>query len=143
MADTLDITYELNNPPVIAETLDGEVVAIDLDAGNYFGFRGPAVALWEALLAGAAPRELVAAVEGEGSREALADALQGFIDRLVGDALIRPRAETRASAPAPAAIAPWTAADLAYECYTDMQNLLGLDPVHEADERLGWPVQSS
>lgn len=135
--------YELNNPPVISEVIDGEVVAIDLDAGNYFSLRGPAVAVWSALLDGAAPRDIVAAAATPGAEPALADALELFVERLLADRLLRPRNDTGG---APVAVAPlqaWSRDELDYECFTDMQNLLGLDPIHEADDRLGWPVQQT
>lgn len=137
-----DATYELNNPPVIAELLQDEVVAIDLDAGNYYSVRGKAAAVWSALTAGATPEAIVRAADDGTANGALLPALGTFIDRLVADGLLRLRMKPAAGTPAPA-LAPWTADDLTYEIFTDMQNLLGLDPVHEADERLGWPAPAA
>ena len=39
---TLIQRYELNNPPVIAELVEGEVIAIDLERGSYYSLLGPA-----------------------------------------------------------------------------------------------------
>ncbi|MCW5771644.1 MAG: PqqD family protein [Rhodospirillaceae bacterium] len=137
------LRYELNNPPVISETIDGEVVAIDLDAGTYFSLRGPAAALWGLLLTGAAPPEIVARAVDASDRATLAESLDLFVQRLLADRLLRPRSAQNGGAEVVPALPAWTDADLAYESFTDMQNLLGLDPIHEADERLGWPVQPS
>ena len=135
-------SYELNNPPVIAEMLEGEVVAIDLDAGNYYSVRGSAAAVWNALVAGATPDAIATAAASGADPAPLLEALLVFVDRLLADRLLRPRA----GAAAPPALAPlpaWAAGELTLDIFTDMQNLLGLDPVHEADDRLGWPAPAA
>ena len=137
MAEFAD-AYELNNPPVIAELLEGEIVAIDLDAGNYFSIRGKAAEVF-GLLAGGSP--LAAIVRAAPGRDAaaLGHDLLRFAERCLADNLLRPRKDACVT-PVAAVLAPWTGDDLRYETFTDMQNLLGLDPVHEADDKLGWPV---
>lgn len=134
----VDQAYELNNPPVIAELLEGEIVAIDLDAGTYYGIRGKAAALFKALAAGASPAAIVRSAGSESP--ALMLTLADFIRQCVADNLLRPRSAAPAMPPKVAAVAPWTTDELSYETYTDMQTLLGLDPVHEADQKLGWPT---
>ncbi len=37
----------------------------------------------------------------------------------------------------------WEAADLALEEHTDMADLLGLDPIHDVDDAVGWPTARS
>lgn len=133
----VDQAYELNNPPVIAELLEGEIVAIDLDAGTYYSIRGRAALVFNALAAGASPAALVQAAGGDGA--ALMPALSEFIRRCLADNLLRPRSTAQVMSP-PAPVSAWTADELTYEFYTDMQTLLGLDPVHEADQKLGWPT---
>jgi len=137
MIHDVDQAYELNNPPVIAELLEGEIVAIDLDAGTYYSIRGKAAVLFNALAAGASPAALVQAAGGD--RAALMPTLADFVRRCMTDNLLRPRSEARV-VPPQAPVSGWTADELAYEYYTDMQTLLGLDPVHEADQKLGWPT---
>lgn len=141
MADA-NSSYELNNPPVIAETLEGEIVAIDLDAGNYYSVRGIAAAIWSALSAGMTPEAIAGTAANGEARADLLPMLLAFVDRLMADGLMRLRTSAPAAA-AQAMPAAWTAGDLTYETYTDMQNLLGLDPVHEADDQLGWPAPAA
>lgn len=136
--DKLDEAYELNNPPVIAELLEDEIVAIDLDAGSYFSIRGKAAQIFGVLAGGSQLSEIVK-VTSTSDDPSLKRELVVFVERCLADNLLRPRRAT-AAAPVTAAISPWAAGDLRYETFTDMQNLLGLDPVHEADEKLGWPV---
>lgn len=134
---TTSQAYELNNPPVIAELLEGEIVAIDLDAGNYFSLRGQAAVMFNTLASGASPQAIVAAATG-GDAPSLQRHLADFVDRCLADNLLRLR-NSNGAVVTPPSLPPWSADTLHYELFTDMQNLLGLDPVHEADDKLGWP----
>ena len=124
--------FELNNPPVIADSVDGEAVAIDLDSGTYYSLAASAGVVWEAVLAGASVDHLAS-----GRDEADTAALTTFVGSLLEQGLLRASAE---SAVAPAAAPAWAAAELAVVRFTDMQDLLGLDPIHDADAQVGWPV---
>ena len=131
--------YELNNPPMIADTVEGEVIAIDLERGSYYSLVGPAAGVWGAILAGRTGEEILAAVRPAATPGSLETSLLGFLDALLAEQLIRP---APARGPAPDALAPftpWPAADLSFERFTDMQDLLILDPIHEVDEEAGWP----
>lgn len=128
---TLDRTYELNNPPVIADVVDGEAIAIDLESGVYYSLVGPAGAVWEALCAGAPPRTIV-----DPDAAGDTDRLARFVEALVEEGLLR-RSATPADLTATAPV--WHGAELGFERFTDMEDLLGLDPIHGVDERVGWP----
>jgi hypothetical protein len=135
--------FKVNTPPVIHQTLDGEVIAVNLDSGTYYSIAGTGATVWGALETGAtvegAVDELLLRYEGErGSIEA---SVRTFVDELVAEELVSP-AENGA-APRPAATAAGGEARQPFaeprlERYTDMQELLMLDPIHEVDEQ-GWP----
>lgn len=137
--------YELNNPPMIAELVEGEVIAIDLDRGSYYSLVGPAAEVWGALLAGRTCQEILAAAKIPSDPEVLEQAagakLKGFVESLLVEQLIRPAApQDRAASNTPlAAIAPWSEGGLRFERFNDMQDLLILDPIHEVDDEAGWP----
>jgi hypothetical protein len=136
---TADSRYELNNPPVIAELVEGEVIAINLDSGSYYSLLGPAAGIWNLLLEGHAPGEIL-----RGCRVGEADAergrsLEGFVQALLAEGLIRPRRQAEGTLAALADVETWTADALRFERFTDMQDLLLLDPIHEVDEEMGWP----
>src|SRR4051794_19093710 len=60
---------------VVSETIDGEVVAIDLESGRYYSLEGPAARAWEAIQAGRGADgvlDAVAADAGVGAEEARA-----------------------------------------------------------------------
>lgn len=124
----LDNAYELNAPPCIADVVEGDAVAIDLDSGVYYHLRGDTGTVFEALAAGVAPREVALAGGGEA-------AVEDFLRRAQADGLLR----QRPGGPVPGTVAPW-AGPLPYESYADMAALLALDPIHDVDETAGWPV---
>lgn len=144
--------YELNNPPMIAELVEGEVIAIDLDRGSYYSLVGPAAEVWSALIAGRSGQEILAAANSAPAsaapasasakaNPALAAKLQGFVKSLLAEQLLRRAApqDVGAGGAPLAAIAPWTEDGLRFERFTDMQDLLILDPIHEVDDEAGWP----
>jgi hypothetical protein len=132
--------YELNNPPAVAELVEGEVIAINLDTGSYYSLIGPAAEVWNRLLARCSPQEILAGVEsGPPAVGELADSLQRFIDALLAEGLIRPTSNASVPADSITTLAPWPSDALRFDHFTDMQDLLLLDPIHDVDERTGWP----
>jgi hypothetical protein len=129
--------YELNNPPIIAELVEGEVIAIDLGRGSYYSLAGAAAGIWIALTTGRSGADIMAALRSA-SEPRLAGELQGFIESLLAEGLIRPASADR-PAGALGALAAWSEGALRFERFNDMQDLLILDPIHEVDEEAGWP----
>ena len=125
--------YELNNPPVVAETVDGEAVAINLKTGRYHSIEGVATAVWDCLLAGFTQAEILAAVPG--ADEA---ALRDFTGKLLAEGLIRPSSRPKPDQPL-APISAWKTGELVFESFNDMEDMLTLDPIHQIDADFGWP----
>ena len=132
--------YRLNHPPVVAEMIEGEGVAIDLKSGRYFSLSGPAAEVWRCLIAGYSASEILAAA-GEVS-ESRTESLYQFIARLLSEGLICSRDEAAPAQPL-APLAPWSAEALKVESFNDMQDMLTLDPIHEIDDDFGWPRPAS
>jgi hypothetical protein len=119
---------------VVSETIDGEVVAIDLESGRYYSLEGPAARAWEAIQAGQDLDGIVAAVAAEASMEAddaRAD-VAAFIAELEAEGLLLDGDGPASSAEGPGRVR------LVLHRYTDMQDLIVLDPIHDVDET-GWP----
>ena len=138
--------YRINKPQVISGNIDGEVVLINLRTGIYYSIDGVGAELWESLDKGASSEDLVSAtVQGySGDRSEIKDALVSFLSRLKNDLLI---VETEASGnnSEPESTSPPKGPDLprfeapVLEKYSDMKDLLLLDPIHDVDE-IGWPA---
>ena len=138
-------SFRVSSPRVMHETIEGEVIVIDLTTGSYYSLRGSGAAVWEAIERGSSEGEIVRAL---GERyDAPAAEIASAVGRLLGEleaqGLVEgaddgaPAAATETSqsgvdGPRPAFQAP------VLEKHTDMQDLILLDPVHEVDER-GWP----
>lgn len=137
----------MNIPHVVAEAIvgadaaDAEAIVVNLNTGTYFSVRGDAILLWNAIIAGAAAEEIVEAVvemTGEAG-ETIAAVIADFCASLAEHGLIVERdgyTETPPAFDLSAGGAGLLEPSLAI--YTDMQDLILLDPVHEVDAR-GWP----
>lgn len=125
--------WTVNRPSVISDEQGGETVVIDLSSGHYFRLEPASSLLWARLVSPATAAELEA--ECENPAELAAD-LPRIVDELAGLGLIRPANETD---PAGESLGPWRFDGFAVERFTDLEDILGLDPIHEADPGRGWP----
>ncbi len=135
--------YRVNAPQVIAETIGEETMIVNLATGHYFNLQGAGVDVWGCIEREDALPDIVARLEArydaaDGEIEASVAAL---VEELEREDLIVPAA----GAEAPARDAepldagprmPFAMPGLAK--FTDMQDIILLDPVHEVDPR-GWP----
>jgi len=139
--------FRVNNPNIIHETIEGEVILIDLKTGTYYSLREAGAAVWQAIEEGADEDEIQATLElrYEGSADKMRKGVQRLLAELESEGLIRTSDEAASTAawalPGSngAARARFHAPRL--EKHTDMQDLILLDPVHEVGAR-GWPHPS-
>jgi hypothetical protein len=139
----LPTRYRLNEPHVIGEVLEGELVLVHFASGCYFSLRGTAADICNLLRAGLTAAEVAATLarhhglpEGD-----MAAAVAPFIERLLQEELL-------AAADSP----PGTQADVVpvapqfsppvLEKFDDMAEQLLLDPIHEIDQS-NWLVRQS
>ncbi len=144
--------YRLNSPTVILETFEDEVVIVNLESGTYYSLGTTGATICGAVEHGATSRQIEAALaehfEGDGA--AMAQAASTFLSELEreGIVLVATDADEGGAATSPDAAAPrQTTAKRPFEIptlqkYTDMQELLLLDPIHEVDDS-GWPKSKS
>ena len=124
--------YRIRAPQVVHETVDGEVVAIDFATGSYFSLRGPAEAAWSALRGDEAQGvdAVAAAVAERYADEADPGPVGAFLDQLVDEGLLERTGDASANGHG--------TGGLTFEKFTDMEELILLDPVHDVSEA-GWP----
>lgn len=132
--------YRANNPQVINETIDGEAIMINLVTGAYYSLDRIGGDVWAVLEHGASPDEVAEelSVRYDAPADAIGAGVSALIERLVAEDLIveAPDASPRPAPPEATTKAPFSAPRL--DKFTDMQDLILLDPVHEVDSR-GWP----
>ena len=131
---TLSKRFTVNRPAVIDEIIDDEVVVVDLQRGIYFSIRGSGTAIWDLLVDSATVEEATLHVGAEGEAASL---VAEFVAALEQESLLR-EVLTQDPTPSsrPALDAPFEPP--LFERFTDMEDLLLLDPVHDVDEQ-GWP----
>jgi hypothetical protein len=142
MTESLSRTYRANAPKVVYEDFEDETVLINLDSGSYYSFSGSGALIWGRIVSG----ESIASVM-EYLREHFPDAtdialsVEDFVRELVEENLIVKNSSgtakniKQAKAKIPS-LAQFEKPVL--QKYSDMQDLLLLDPIHEVDEA-GWP----
>lgn len=139
----------MNDPQVISETVGGETIIVNLASGHYFTLQGTAVDIWEALLRGEPTQSIVAGLSARyAAREGeIAEAVDTLISEFTAAELVTV-AEINGHAPV-APVADASAAEglpefehPSFTTFTDMQDIILLDPVHEVDAR-GWPHASA
>lgn len=133
--------YDINKPQVSSETIAGESIIIDFVSGVYYSTEGLGAEIWEALLAGADDRRIIEAVSGQFAHEdSCPQDLADFITRLCDEQLLKPRSGKEGDESASSIVCTGTYHKPVLNRYSDMQDLLLLDPIHETDEQ-GWPMQ--
>jgi hypothetical protein len=141
---TLPIAHHIPNTPAVAsEVIDGEAVIMNLQLGQYYSTAASGGFIWRCLelhQASAHIVDLLSQRYGIG-RAAAAVALGRFIDQLSAAELIRPGDQPQASVALAdmegyAGLAEFTDPEL--HTFSDMQDLLLLDPIHDVDSA-GWP----
>jgi hypothetical protein len=137
--------YVVRSPAVVHETIDGEAVIINLESGTYFSAEGASAIAWQRIVGGASEADLASAIgeRYEGGAAEIGTAVAQFIAQLSQDGLIRP-AEPAEGAPAALPSPPPEAKaifkELSLRTFTDLQELLLLDPIHDVNE-VGWPAR--
>lgn len=142
---TASTQFRMNRPKVIHETFEDEVVIINFDSGNYYSLRQVGADIWTLIESGAS---VSAIVEGlaqryEGNRAEIENAVMQFLNELQQANLVvqgtASESTQRKEMPKPRQDAGKPQFQMpVLQQYTDMQDLLLLDPIHEVDET-GWP----
>lgn len=134
-----DVSYRVNSPSVVGEVLDNEAVIINLTSGAYYSLNESGSAIWTLLESGSSRDGILGILRAQFTvDEAMAGRhLDHFLAVLAEEALI-----VESDSPAGEGAVPEQAVQ-EYEPpqlmkYTDMQELILLDPIHDVDEK-GWP----
>ena len=136
--------YRVNSPQVISETVGGETIIVNLATGHYFNLQGTAVDVWEGIMQEEPAEAIVARLAGRyrAADGEIAEAVEQLLTDLSVADLVTPEEDGDASpveAAPPAAgeeLPPFT--QPTFTTFTDMQDIILLDPVHEVDAQ-GWP----
>ena len=140
--------FQINSPKVVQETIEGEVVIVNLEKGDYYSLLKTGADIWSAIEQGNSTIEIIAEMTEryEGDRETIETAVNSLIAQLKEEEIIISASKNESENPNPPEVKTATKNNLKklpfedpiLSKYTDMEELLALDPIHEVDE-MGWP----
>ncbi|PLX81057.1 MAG: pyrroloquinoline quinone biosynthesis protein PqqD [Desulfuromonas sp.] len=136
---TADMYYRVNGPNIVHEDFDGEMVVVNLETGCYYAFNPVGSAIWGHIEKGCTLAEMTGALKQycSGNLAGLEQSVTDFLGELAAEQLISTGPATgNGEAACSSPEIPYAPPEL--EKFTDMQDLLLLDPIHEVDES-GWP----
>lgn len=128
--------FKLNTLACIAEAVENDLIVINLHSGRYYNMRGETVASWQALIRGVAPGELISANTWDSSQ---IEHFKGFVQYIIDENLLVPQEAPTAQMAAPHIELGGGAEPFLVDVFTDMEEMLMLDPIHDASVDSGWP----
>ena len=136
-------TYKINDGKVISETLEGETIIINLDTGNYYSMNTTGAIIWNQIQSNNGTQNILEYFLNHYnvSTDVITKSITEIVSSLLKDNLIL---ESESSSiqnikeeikniSKESFLAP------KIEKYDDMKEMLLADPVHDVDEKDGWP----
>jgi hypothetical protein len=140
--------FRPNNPNVIHEVIDGEAVLVSMETGSYYSIDNVGADIWGYIESGLSIPQIVEAIAEHytGSHEEIAEGVNQLVDQLQQERLIVPDESRRDHISGPGTNGCGQS-KVQFEKpvlhkYTDMEDLLLLDPIHEVDDT-GWPTKAA
>ncbi|MEZ5101556.1 MAG: PqqD family peptide modification chaperone [Thermoleophilia bacterium] len=135
--------YTLNAHELAAKTVDGETVLINLSTGVYYSIAGSGALAFAHLAAGAEPAAVAAELAARYAVDEapVASDLEPFLASLLAERVLVPTDDVPA-APVEATPADGPYAPPLLEVYTDMGDLLALDPPMPGLQDIPWEAPS-
>lgn len=140
--------FTVNAPKVVHETIEGEVVVVNLEKGDYYSLVKTGAYVWNEIIRGTSQGDIIEEMirHYDASHDHIENAVNEFLERLQQEELIIPKSPNESKSPTKPEGQEQTNARTekldfeppSLQKYTDMEELLALDPIHEVDE-IGWP----
>jgi hypothetical protein len=131
-------TFVLNEAKMFSDIADGIAIVINSETGIYYGMNSFGTAVFENLLQGASTEDILAAAKTlPDAPDDLEQRLLDFVEQLKGFEVLL-EGEGNGSAGLDAAVLGEDGFALLVKEYSDAQELLLADPIHEVKEDKGW-----
>ena len=141
-----------NKPNVIHEVIDGEAVIVNLKNGTYYSIDKVGAELWDYIDKGFSVPTIIERLQARyvGSPESISQSVEKLITQFQSENLIVPKngghaedaatngMEQKASGNGEETEEKLPFEEPKLEKYSDMEDLLLLDPIHDVEEE-GWP----
>lgn len=135
--------YIFNESRVFADFADGQYVILNYVTGAYYAFNRTASAVLRALTQGCDAADIKNWFESRyGTECSVSDKVDRFAEKLESlEIVVRGDNEDGNVQDYLPSIDDSEMPELDFEVYTDVADLLLMDPIHEVDEEAGWPIQ--
>jgi hypothetical protein len=139
-----DTTFQPNSSRITYEIIEGETIIVDFETGVYYSINALGSAIFSWIVQGATAGAILSAIEEqyEVYNAGYDETINQFIESLLHEGIINrnniSKERGQVSSISFDTLDSTTFIPPAIEKYTDMQELLLLDPIHEVDEE-GWP----
>jgi len=138
--------YRINTPQVAFEVFEDEVIMVNFENGSYYSINGTGSELLDLLGRGVDEERMICHIESRYlcDRKTAEGDVRTFLTSLREERLVLPIGgkDTSSTDQLDQAVRASAAEDLyqapAISKYSDMEDLIMLDPIHEVDES-GWP----
>ncbi len=142
----MNARYTFDSTQIVYEVVADEVILVNLDDGCYYMMDGTAALIWQLLINGASVEEaaqFLAGVYADAAHE-IENAIRDLVTALQANSLLLPAdAVARWDGAPPQGLPSETGRRFDVPTltrYTDMANLILMDPISEFDEN-GWPTR--
>lgn len=137
-------TYALNEEKMFADITDGIAIIINSDTGVYYGMNPLGTAVFEKLISGSDSENILKALQKlPNVPNDISAKLEKFISDLAANGLIIPAIGNQAEVAFDADISAEDDFEMSLNEYSDAQELLMADPIHEIKEDTGWTPEKS
>jgi hypothetical protein len=140
----MDRAYRIEAASVVSDVIDGEAVMLHRTSGDYFSTDEVGCLIWQWIGEGRSRERMLGDLEARFAADPaeMTTALDSFIADLVSHQLVR---EVAGVDPVDSPAGAWSGDRVAFSLpvlnvYSDIRNLLLLDPIHDVAEESGWPV---
>ena len=142
----MDRVYRIEKAEVVSDIIDGEAIILNRNYGDYFSTDGVGGLIWQWIGEGQSRSQILNMLNARfsASRAEIATAVDSFLADLVAHKLVREVVEGDESA-TETLIEPQTNPEAEFvrptlHVYSDIRNMVLLDPIHDVDENIGWPM---
>ena len=131
--------YKLNEKSMFSDITDGIAVIINSESGIYYGMNSFSTNVYSNIIAGVSTEKIIAAVEKMANVPAnFEEHFTKFIDDLVSKNILLEGNDNDFDADLDEKLAVADEYTLVVKEFTDAQELLLADPIHEVKEEVGW-----
>ncbi len=141
------LNYIVSPRGIACEHFDDETIILNLPKGNYYSLKGTGQLIWSQLEKNINSTDIVRLLSNyyNITTEVANPTIEAFLSQLVQEELIIEvdHSETTSTPPPVSNTTNQPFSLPVLEIYTDMQELLMLDPIHDTDPGKGWPHKSN